>query len=203
MREKDLVVGERRGHMLTEWIRSGGLNAMAQVTCSPRYGSQLRRLGHEDLHGIEMHLLSLDMASRNSRFGCGFGDWAVTDYARGLDVTKDILFGATEFGTDRIVGLAEARPAKAPQTVDLGVSVLASHRKRGLAHELVARAVDVAFDRDVKAIELTFAPSNVAAGRIAAKLGAAIKAPGFAVVRKRPNGSLGAARPSTIAGLGI
>jgi RimJ/RimL family protein N-acetyltransferase len=157
-------------------------------------------LGHEDLPGIEMHLLSLDIASRNSRFGCGFGDWAVTDYARGLDVTKDILFGATEFGTDRIVGLAEARPAKAPRTVDLAVSVLASHRKRGLAHELVARAVDVAFDRDVKAIELTFAPSNVAAGRIAAKLGATIKAPGFAVVRKRPNGSLGAARPSTITG---
>jgi RimJ/RimL family protein N-acetyltransferase len=147
---------------------------------------QLRMLGCGDLPHIEMHLLSLDMASRNSRFGCGFGDWAVTGYARGLDVSTDILFGAVEFDTDRIVGLAEARPAKAPQTVDLGVSVLASHRKRGLAHELVARAVHVAFDRDVKAIELTFAPSNVAAGRIAAKLGATFKAPGFAIVRRRP-----------------
>jgi GNAT superfamily N-acetyltransferase len=131
-----------------------------------------------------MHLLRLDMASRNSRFGCGLGDWAVTAYVRGLDLTRDILFGATEIGTDQIVGLAEARPAKVLQAVDLSVSVLASHRKRGLAHELVARAAGAAFDRGAKTIELTFVPSNVAARRIAAKLEATFLAPGFAVVHE-------------------
>jgi hypothetical protein len=158
---------------------------MALMVSCPHDDVHLRRLGYGDLPRIEMHLLSLDMASRNSRFGCGFGNWAVTAYVRGLDLARDILFGATQFGTGQIVGLAEVRPAKAFQAVDLGVSVLASHRKCGLAHELVALAVGAAFDRGAKAIELTFVPSNMAARHIAAKLEANFLAPGFAVVHER------------------
>jgi len=148
-----------------------------------RQGVYLRRLGDEDLPLIEMHLLSLDMPSRNSRFHGGFCDAAVAAYVRGLDPSTDVLFGAIDPGTGCIVGLAEARPADAPKTMELGASVLQSHRKRGLAHALVALAVDVASDQGATAADLRFAPGNLAANRIAARLGASFRAPGIAVVR--------------------
>ena len=147
-----------------------------------RQGVHLRRLGDEDLPLIEMHLLSLDIPSRNSRFHSGFGDAAVAAYVRGLDPSRDVLFGAIDPGTGCIVGLAEARPAAAPKTMELGASVLRSHRKRGLAHALVALAVDVASDQGATAADLRLAPGNLAANRIAARLGASFRAPGIAVV---------------------
>ena len=148
-----------------------------------RHGVHLRRLGDKDLPLVEEHLLGLDMPSRNSRFHCGFGDAAVAAYVRDLDPNRDVLFGAIDPGTGRIVGLAEARPANGPKTVDLATSVLPSHRKRGLAHALVTRAAGVASDQGATAADLRFAPGNLAANRIAARLGASFRAPGIAVVR--------------------
>jgi GNAT superfamily N-acetyltransferase len=143
----------------------------------------LRRLGGKDLPLVEEHLLGLDMPSRNSRFHCGFGDAAVAAYVRDLDPNRDVLFGAIDPGTGRIVGLAEARPANGPKTVDLATSVLPSHRKRGLAHVLVTRAAGVASDQGATAADLRFSPGNLAANHIAARLGASFRAPGIAVVR--------------------
>jgi GNAT superfamily N-acetyltransferase len=150
------------------------------------HGVQLRRLADEDLPLVETHLLSLDMPSRNSRFHCGFGDAAVTAYVRALDPSRDILFGAVEPDTSRIVGLAEARPANAATTVDLAMSVLPAHRKRGLAHALVKRAVGVASDQGATAADLRFSPDNLAVKRIAVRLNASFRAPGIAVVRLTP-----------------
>jgi RimJ/RimL family protein N-acetyltransferase len=146
----------------------------------------LRRLTYGDLPLIERHLLDLDMVSRNSRFHRSFGDSAVTAYVRNLDAAIDVLFGAIEPRTDCPVGLAEARPARIPRTVDLATSVLVSHRKRGLAHELLTRVIELTFDRGMTAAELVFQPGNLAASRIAARLGARFRAPGFAVVEVRP-----------------
>jgi GNAT superfamily N-acetyltransferase len=151
-----------------------------------RQGVHLRRLGDEDLPLIEMHLLSLDMPSRNSRFHGGFGDVAVAAYVRGLDPSRDVLFGAIDPGTGCIVGLAEARPADAPKTMELGASVLQSHRKRGLGHALAALAVGVASDQGATAADLRLAPGNLAANRIAARLGASFRAPGIAALKLRP-----------------
>ncbi len=146
----------------------------------------LRRLVDDDIALIETHLLSLDMLSRNSRFRSGFGDAAITAYVHGLDVTRDILFGGIELETHRIVALAEARPADTPRTVELGTSVLTEHRRRGLAKRLAACAVDTAFREGMTAVQLFFSPADPAASRIAARLGARFPAPGFGVVRARP-----------------
>ena len=51
----------------------------ARVTYWAQGGAHLRRLVDGDLPLIEMHLLNLDMPSRNSRFHCGFVDTAVTN----------------------------------------------------------------------------------------------------------------------------
>jgi RimJ/RimL family protein N-acetyltransferase len=142
----------------------------------------MRRLDGGDLAGIERHLLELDLVSRNCRFHSGFSDAAVAAYVRRLDVTTDILFGAIEEANGRIIGLAEARPAAAWRTVDVGTSVLPTHRRRGLAHELVSRVIAVAFAEGVTAAEFLFDPANTAAARTAARLGAKSNSPGRAVL---------------------
>lgn len=141
----------------------------------------VRRLDGGDLAAIERHLLELDPVSRNCRFHSGFSDAAIVAYVRSLDVTTDILFGAIEEADGRIIGLAEARPA-AWLTVDVGTSVLPTHRRRGLARELVARAIAVAFAEGVTAAEFLFDPTNTAAARTAARLGAKSNSPGRAVL---------------------
>ena len=148
----------------------------------PVVSVQLRRLGSGDLAAIESHLLELDAVSRNSRFHCGFGDAAVAGYVRSLDDTVDVLFGAIESRNGRMVGLAEARPAEAPGTVELAVSVLPTHRRHGLGHELLRRAASAAFARGMTVAHLLVAPDNVAAARTAATLGARFRAPGRAVL---------------------
>jgi RimJ/RimL family protein N-acetyltransferase len=149
---------------------------------TPISGIQLRRLSSDDLAGIEAHLLSLDMVSRNRRFHRGLGEAALTAYVASLDFAKDILFGAIEPFGNRVVGVAEARPGPSPRTVDLGISVLATHRGRGIAHQLGVRAVAIAFATGASAVELLFDPGNAAAKRIAVKLGASVRASGYAVV---------------------
>lgn len=151
-------------------------------SCMANAGIELRRLSSRDLGAIERHLLGLDMVSRNRRFSSGFGDAAVTAYVQALDPSTDILIGAVEENGGRIVGLAEAHPFGGPRTVEIGTSVLATHRRRGLASRLVARAVAVAFAQGATTVELLFDPSNYAAARIAVGLGASIRAPGRAIL---------------------
>lgn len=141
----------------------------------------VRRLDAGDLAAIERHLIELDPVSRNCRFHSGFSDAAVAAYVRSLDVTTDILFGAIGEADGRIIGLAEARPA-AWLTVDVGTSVVPTHRRRGLAGELVARAIAVAFAEGVTAAQFLFDPTNTAAARTAARLGAKSNSPGRAVL---------------------
>ena len=131
-----------------------------------RHGVNLRRLGDKDLPLIEEHLLGLDMPSRNSRFHCGFGDAAVAAYFRDLNPSRDV-----DPGTGRIVGLADARPAYGPKTVDLATSVLPSHRKRGVAHALVMQAAGVASKPRWTQRQLRCDSSNAAPAVIPRQLG--------------------------------
>lgn len=181
----------RRAHAQTDKVSFVGSVAPAICSAMDRADKPgvadsqppaLRRLESGDLAAIETHLLDLDLVSRNRRFHSGFSDAAVAAYVRRLDPSTDILFGAIEEDSGRIVGLAEARPAGRPRTVDVAASVLTPHRRRGLAHELVARTVAVAFGQGATAVELLFAPDDAAAAHIAAGLGASRAAPGRAVL---------------------
>jgi ribosomal protein S18 acetylase RimI-like enzyme len=154
---------------------------------SPTVGGWcLRQLNRDDLAGIVRHLLDLDLVSRNRRFNGSLCDATIVADVRRFDVNSDILFGAVEAGNGRIVGLAEARSADYPRTVEIGSSVLATHRGRGLARELIRRAIDEAFSRGAIAARLSFDQTNPTIARIAIGLGAEFNAPGRAVVRARP-----------------
>jgi len=61
------------------------------------------------------------------------------------------------------------------------------HRGRGIAHQIGARAVEIAFDTGASAVELLFDPANLAARRIVARLGARVRSPGHAVVHAAAN----------------
>ncbi len=147
---------------------------------------QLRRLHKGDTSAVETHLLGLDPVSRNRRFLSGFGDAAVAKYVLGLDFAFGIFFGAIEPDSGQVVGLAEAHSIDAAGTVEIGAAVLAPHRRRGLARELVARAVAAAAAQGASRVELLFDPSNYPAVRIAAGLNARFCSPGHAVLRIGP-----------------
>ncbi len=144
--------------------------------------TQSRRLYKSDATAIELHLLALDPVSRNRRFLSGFSDAAITNYVLSLNFESDIMFGAVDPETGCLVGLAEAHAIDPAGTIEIGTSVLANHRRRGLARELVARAVAEAAMHGASRVELLFDPSNYPAARIAAGLKARFCAPGHAVL---------------------
>src|SRR5262249_24871139 len=167
---------------------SPAMNGTAHALTTLRQPSELagnlrlHRLTTGDVPAIETHLLALDMVSRNSRFHCALGDAAVARYAQRFDDAADVLFGALDAASGHIVALAVARPAGAPRTVDVAVSVLAAHRRRGLGRTLVACTLSAAFAQGAAAACLRFAPGNLPAVRIASRLGARFGAPGQAVL---------------------
>ena len=152
--------------------------------------ASLCRLNHGDRPDIEKHLLDLDPVSRNRRFHCGFGDAAVAAYVQKLDLTAGVVVAAIESGSGRIVGLGEAHPSDVPKMVEVGASVLATHRRRGLGHRLIAQAVAAAVEQGATEARLSFDPMDPAVTRIVAKLGARNCSPGLAVLQAEEVGSL-------------
>jgi GNAT superfamily N-acetyltransferase len=146
--------------------------------------TQLRRLEKDDARAIETHLLALDPISRNRRFLSGFGDAAIVRYVRDIDFGSDVILGAID-ADGSVVGLAEAHVTEVTGVVDIGASVLAPHRRRGLAHALVARAVAEAVAQGACQAEFLFDPDNRAAARIASALHARFCVPGHAVLHVR------------------
>jgi GNAT superfamily N-acetyltransferase len=112
---------------------------------SPAGPALLRRLGPPDLAAVERHLLALGPEDRRTRFLSRFGDAVISAYVRRIDPVAGILFGALDGPEGELLGLAEAYPTGAPDRVEVAVSVLPPHRRRGLGRRLVGRAVAAGF----------------------------------------------------------
>lgn len=96
--------------------------------------SELSRL-HRTAMG--QHLLALDGDDRRLRFGLGIADAGVREYVARIDFERDAAFGVFDEEL-RLVGVAHL--ARTALHVELGVSVLAGHRGRGIGGALLARA---------------------------------------------------------------
>jgi GNAT superfamily N-acetyltransferase len=131
----------------------------------------LRRLGPPDLAAVERHLLALGPEDRRTRFLSRFGDAVISAYVRRIDPVAGILFGALDGPEGELLGLAEAYPTGAPGRVEVAVSVLPAHRRRGLGRRLVGRAVAAGFAAGAAVAEFHFAPENLALARLVASLG--------------------------------
>jgi GNAT superfamily N-acetyltransferase len=83
------------------------------------------------------HLCALETEDRRLRFGLALPDAAIDDYVAGIDFAHDAVFGVFD---DRLELAGAAHLARADAHAELGVSVLASQRGRGIGGALLARA---------------------------------------------------------------
>jgi len=86
---------------------------------------------------LERHFLALDAEDRRLRFGIALGDYALRAYVQRIDFERDAVFGVLD---DELELLGAAHLAHAAASAELGVSVLAPARARGIGAALLARA---------------------------------------------------------------
>ena len=97
----------------------------------------IRELGRLDRPALEPHFLALGTEDRRLRFGVPLNDDAVRAYVARIDFEHDAVFGVADDGL-HLIGAAHV--ARTDRHAELGVSVLADHRGRGIGGALLARA---------------------------------------------------------------
>ena len=97
----------------------------------------VRELSRLDRVSLEPHFLALGGEDRRLRFGVPLNDSAVRAYVARIDFERDALFGVYD---DALKLIGAAHVARSDGHAELGVSVLAPHRGRGIGAALLARA---------------------------------------------------------------
>jgi RimJ/RimL family protein N-acetyltransferase len=154
----------------------------------------VQRLGAQDRAPMLEHLLALDDADRAMRFGVATDADAIARYVDAIDFDRGTVLGArAPDGT--LAGLAHVAVGDA--TADLGLSVLAEHRQRGVASALAAAALREAQRLRADEFRLHCAATNAGMRRIATRLGMEFSTEGSDVLARRrlgrvPRASAGA-----------
>jgi GNAT superfamily N-acetyltransferase len=118
--------------------------------------------------GLTAHLLSLSREDRRLRFGGTASDASIGDYVARIDFGRDAVFGF--FADDLSLGGA-AHVAVADGVAELGVSVLAAYRCRGVGSALCQRASDFARNHFIRTLFVHCLAENAAMMQIARKSG--------------------------------
>jgi len=118
------------------------------------------------------HLISLSLADRYRRFGGAIAPSVIADYVGRTDFVRDAILGVSDDQT-AVVGLAHAAFAEDPAEVAL--SVLPSHRNRGLGRALLASAVGEAIRRGAARVLMRFESDNAPMLRIAQRFGTDVR----------------------------
>lgn len=127
-----------------------------------------RRLHAVDRDAVAAHLLALSIGDRWLRFGGHLSDDTVRDYVARIDFERDAVFGF--IAEDLSLGGA-AHVAVAGSVAELGVSVLAAHRRRGIGLALLQRASDFARNHSIRTLLMRCLTENAAMMHIARKSG--------------------------------
>ena len=96
-----------------------------------------RQLSATERPRVLEHFLSLSPEDRRLRFGTAKSDSSIRDYVAGIDFDADGIFG---IHADSLELAGVGHVARFPDAAELGVSVLSSHRGRGLGSALFERA---------------------------------------------------------------
>ncbi|HEX6265358.1 MAG TPA: GNAT family N-acetyltransferase, partial [Burkholderiales bacterium] len=132
-----------------------------------------RELTRPDRPALERHFLALEAEDRRLRFGAPLNDFAVRTYVVRIDFDADAAFGV--FDDDlHLVGAAHLGRSRGH--AELGVSVLAGHRGRGIGGALLARAHMHARNWGVRALFMHCLTENRAMMHLARKQGMVIAA---------------------------
>ncbi len=146
------------------------LNTGARMMSSPRANKKVivNELSWTHREALERHLLLLDSEDRQLRFGGSLSDTAVRRYVSHVDFEQDAVFGV--FGDDLTL-LGAAHLARGNGHAELGASVLAGHRDRGLGGALLQRAHTHARNWGVRVLYMHCLTENAAMMHLAHKQG--------------------------------
>lgn len=96
-----------------------------------------RELGRLERGKLLAHFLALEAEDRRLRFGLPLSDDSIAKYVASIDFGRDAVFGVFD---DELHLAGAAHLARAEEHAELGVSVLPSHRGRGVGAALLERA---------------------------------------------------------------
>jgi RimJ/RimL family protein N-acetyltransferase len=139
----------------------------------------IRALSQRHRERITQHLLQLDARDRHLRFGFAVSDEKIAEYVAGVDFDRDEVFGVFNRRLQLIATAHLAFFTNPPgNSAEFGVSVLGSHRGRGIGARLFDRAVLEARNRGVRSLVIHALSENTAMLRIARKAGAVVEREG-------------------------
>ncbi|MDT3678475.1 MAG: GNAT family N-acetyltransferase [Burkholderiaceae bacterium] len=117
------------------------------------------------------HLLRLSSEDRRLRFGVSVSDETIAGYVEKLDFSHDAVFGVRD-DLRALVGFTHV--AKLDDAVELGLSVDAPHRGRGIAQAMFRRALLHARNRGVRQLFMHCLAENAAMMHISREAGMCI-----------------------------
>ena len=134
----------------------------------------VRTLSDHHRGRILEHLLALDEADRQLRFGHTAHDEQIRHYVAHMNLERDEVLGVFD---DRLKLVAMAHLAfdAESEVAEFGVSVLAHVRGRGIGARLFQHAVTHARNRGASAMTIHLARENTAMLAIVRKAGAAVR----------------------------
>jgi GNAT superfamily N-acetyltransferase len=127
-----------------------------------------KRLHAADRGAFAAHLLALSSEDRRLRFGRAMSDAALGGYVARIDFSRDAVFGF--LAHDLSLGGA-AHLAIVDGVAELGVSVLAAYRGRGIGSALFRRASEFARNHFIRTLFMRCLTENTAMMHIARKSG--------------------------------
>ncbi len=147
------------------------------------------RLARVHARDLRLHFLALPADDRRLRFGRSMNDAAIRNYVARIDFARDAVFGV--FDTDlTLIGVAHL--ARGDDAAELGLSVLPTGRRGGMAASLLDRAITHARACGITLLTLHCMSENEPMRRLAQRAAQAareIKALVGAIVDKVETGS--------------
>ena len=130
-----------------------------------------RHLNASHQPALLAHFLALSERDSYLRFGGRLSTLAIEDYTRRIDYATSTVLGV--FGDElELLGVAHLCPQE--RVVELGISVLAAHRRRGLGSLLLHRALGHARLIGARRLFMHCLAENAPLMRLAVAAGAAI-----------------------------
>jgi len=125
-------------------------------------------LGNDSRAQVLEHLLRLAPDDRRLRFGVPLPDESISGYVARLDFGRDAVFGVRD-DAETLVGVTHV--ARMDDAVELGLSVDAVHRGRGIAKAMFRRARLHARNRGFRQLYMHCLSENAAMMHIAREAG--------------------------------
>lgn len=148
---------------------------MIEPRTAPHANPAIRRLWPADIAAFRAHLLRLDRASRNMRFGGTVTEEFLSDYADTLARPDAVVFGA--FADGQLIAVAELRMLfdAGGASAEAAFSVEEPYQDKGIGDALLSRLIAAAQNRGIRAVYMICLNANARMRHLALKHDAEIK----------------------------